>query len=388
MAAITTISGHVSRALDVLGNTDMWIALAKPFDWNIARITSANLGPYATTIADNLVFVIDDTYTVTVTFASDISRTATQVRDVINAAATGVHVSLANIASVVANRVRITSPTLSTGKVEITNGNVALGFFANDTITAQASGIPSPNPETTRLYEPFAFEKIVTKTLVVPDADTHAVVVSGNQGNTFDTSVASSANGLTFTVDGSSNIVVVFPDSASTSLAVIVDYINDAAALISGDYAEVASIDASVSPPRLKLTSPTFGSTSLIDIISANPPAGLDIPTLASTTGTDGGAYRFRNDQFRAVADEDAYTEGARLVYVEAEFEYDEVPLTSWSQIGLHVDLTKAVGVPGGRTYLSGDEVLDAGVLEYLENRALTSRSVDQKELIRLVIEF
>ena len=68
----------------------------------------------------------------------------------------------------------------------------------------------------------------------------------------------------------------------------------------------------------MKLLSPTTGSLSKIEIITPNDALGIPPTVDDVVTGVDGGPIRFAQDQFRPVDIEDAYTEGARMVFIEA----------------------------------------------------------------------
>lgn len=387
--AIQTVSSHVNAAKAFYDKESIWFALAHPFDWNIARLRCTNQGPYNNGTGHDLVFEVNGfevTYSVPVNPTLAVATVVTGI----NSAAVLVDASLTGMASVSDSRVLLTAPTPGAGfaSIEITTGSDVLGFLEGESITATAGGtsVPSPNPATRKLMEPFAFKKVVVKEFVIPDEDTAATIVSGNGGSTFNVSVASGGNVFTFKVNGSSDIVVTFPDSAALPMATVLNYINTAANGVSPDFASVATSDNSFSPPRVRITSPTEGSTSSIQVVVGSPVASLNIST-GTTTGTDGGAIKFRQDQFATVDVADIYDEGARIIYISAEFKYDEVPLESWTQLGVLTDLEPIAGLES-REYLAIDEVENFGILEFLEHRRLTARSIDQKELVRLAIEF
>ena len=187
--------------------------------------------------------------------------------------------------------------------------------------------------------------------------------------------------------DFPTTISVTLPAGTTVPLATIVTFINAAGLAVSPDFGAIADIDASESPPALKLLSPTTGSLSKIEIITPNDALGIPPTVDDVVTGVDGGPIRFAQDQFRPVDIEDAYTEGARMVFIEAEFRYSQVPLRPWTQVGVVSGVVPITGLEA-RTYLSFSEVQDFGVLEFLDNRPLTPRAADQVETLRLVVEF
>jgi hypothetical protein len=207
--------------------------------------------------------------------------------------------------------------------------------------------------------------------------------------------------GYTFTTTGDFNLSfkvdnnvlwtvnVVFGTPTQT-IGNVVSTINAAAALVSPDLAAIATIDGTVTPPRVKLTSPTTGGSSMIQILTTCAAVGFG--SLTTVTGTPGGAISFRNDQFDSVLVGDAYTESARMVYLQSEFPYDTYfPIDAgsdhWAQVGIVSGVVPVTGLES-RDHLEFDEVSDFGILEFIDNRELTPRSIDQSEVVRLLIEF
>lgn len=95
-----------------------------------------------------------------------------------------------------------------------------------------------------------------------------------------------------------------------------------------------------------------------------------------------------------------ALIEGAKYVYVECYLNYDSFPVTdattglplSYRQIGLCTKVTpntedilkSAAYTTGGTT----DEYTSLGILEILDNRVPSTRDINQRELISLIVEF
>lgn len=394
MTAVLAIDGRVARAIEMVNRTDLWVALARPYAWSVARLTGTVAGPFTVASTHDFIFSING-FEVTYSVPSGASQAAVDIANGINAAAALVDASLASVASVVTNFIRITAPTpgVGTASISVDQGSDDLGFLTGKTYTVPddlaENPIPPPDPSQRELFEPFVYAKINTSSLVVPDADTSAVVTGTVQGNTFDTSIASDANTLTFTVDGSAPIVVTFPDSMSTPLASVLSTINTAAQAIDGSFSNVARVDGTVSPPRVKIVSPTSGSTSTVEVTSPSPASGSEGLGIAvqSVSGTDGGAIEFRSNQYATVLEADAYDEGARWVYLSAEFAYDEAPVESYSQIGLVGALVPAGGF-GAATLLEPDNVDDPGILEVIDHIDLTNRNANHKETVQIVVEF
>lgn len=87
-----------------------------------------------------------------------------------------------------------------------------------------------------------------------------------------------------------------------------------------------------------------------------------------------------------------ALVEGAKYVYVECYLNYDEFPIATYRQIGLCTGVTpntedilraSAYNLIGGT-----DEFTSLGILEILDNRIPSTRDINQRELLSLIIEF
>ncbi|MNH41086.1 hypothetical protein D3C79_1025180 [compost metagenome] len=66
----------------------------------------------------------------------------------------------------------------------------------------------------------------------------------------------------------------------------------------------------------------------------------------------------------------------------------DELPLTSYRQIGFYSELELETGVPTNQLVLLPSDVADPGLLEVVDNRKVTHRQSDQSEKLSFIIEF
>lgn len=141
-----------------------------------------------------------------------------------------------------------------------------------------------------------------------------------------------------------------------------------------------------------------IGRTAAWDVESA-PPApsviatGLDTPicyaplTRACLVVADvGGDISFGGDTYQTVAEEDAYTLGATQVYLEAQLDGADAPLSTYRQAGLFTGLTKTGGAGAG--ILLPADVTDPGTLEVLDNRQPTYRAADTLDVIAHLLQF
>lgn len=86
-----------------------------------------------------------------------------------------------------------------------------------------------------------------------------------------------------------------------------------------------------------------------------------------------------------------ALIEGAKYVYVEAYFEYDEIPLTTYRQIGLFTHVkpdTKDILLSAEFSTTNQDEYTDLGILEVIDNRIPDTRDINKRELCSMIVEF
>lgn len=86
-----------------------------------------------------------------------------------------------------------------------------------------------------------------------------------------------------------------------------------------------------------------------------------------------------------------ALIEGAKYVYADCYLNYDQFPIVTYRQIGLCSEVTPAnESVLRTATYSATglDEFTFGGVLEILDNRAPSTRDIDQRELLSVIIEF
>lgn len=399
MVAIQTVSGRISRALDFLSKTDVWLALAHPFNWDVARLTGIAVEPFVVATGAAFRFEINGVAYAPVipaaTYAT-IGALVTLLQGLVPAISTA-------ISGTTDKRLRITAPVPVSGPQYVSISaptTVAeetlldlLGFLEGEISTAAPAAImdpiPPPNPTTRRLLEPFGLEKVnqVTKGIVVPNPATQATIIGTVRANTFDLSVPPN-HLLAFYIDDDPTVIsVTFPAGVAVTLSTAVTYINAAAILVSPDYGTVADIDGTTLPPALRLRSPTKGSTSKIDILTGNAAFGIPMSPYV-VTGNAGGAIRFRNDQFDYLPPlADPYEYGSALVFISARFPYDQVPLNPYSQVGVLTGVVPKAGFLA-RTYLVFSETDDFGVLEFLDHRRLTPRALDQSETVSLVIEF
>lgn len=83
----------------------------------------------------------------------------------------------------------------------------------------------------------------------------------------------------------------------------------------------------------------------------------------------------YGKQKFVLVPDEQAYTEKAMMVYIEAEVVEDELPLGTFRQVGIHTDVIPKNGVT--KEALLPSDITSAGILQFFDNRQQQNRTAD-----------
>lgn len=131
-----------------------------------------------------------------------------------------------------------------------------------------------------------------------------------------------------------------------------------------------------------KPTSPS--ATDKVDVVVGYKKVGTAYPVVKDATN---GTISFNGTKWRLVTPDNAYTEGARWIYVTASIDYSELPVgVSYRQIGITTGLQKVDGVTTDA--LLPTQVKDPGILQTLDNRTPIYREASQREQIIQVIEF
>jgi hypothetical protein len=96
--------------------------------------------------------------------------------------------------------------------------------------------------------------------------------------------------------------------------------------------------------------------------------------------------------KYRFIADEDAITEASHFIYLRVRFnpalneDMGVPPKDSFRQVGIYTDLIPAGGFENA-TFLLPEQVVDVGVLEYVDNDVKTMITRTRIDVIEIVIE-
>lgn len=95
----------------------------------------------------------------------------------------------------------------------------------------------------------------------------------------------------------------------------------------------------------------------------------------------DGSAWSIVNTS-------DAYTRGARWVYIDCNIKSTDLPLVIYRQVGLCINLVVSDPSYAGYATLLPNQVSSQGTLYLLDNSGPTTRKANQKETLSYILEF
>lgn len=102
----------------------------------------------------------------------------------------------------------------------------------------------------------------------------------------------------------------------------------------------------------------------------------------------DEGEIEYYDGNYTELTEDEAYETGARHVYVEANFRYDEHPLVDYRQVTVLTGLVRADGVSGALNELVPAEVAETGYVEQIANQIAVTRNLQDRQVIGLILEF
>lgn len=132
---------------------------------------------------------------------------------------------------------------------------------------------------------------------------------------------------------------------------------------------------------------PPIPASSLVALTYVSGYRKIDTKQMVVRDDTN-GTIVFPDSKWRIVTPAEAYTEGAKSVYLETTIQYDELPLGFYRQLGVFTGLTPAEGVPGGQMALLPAEVEDVGTLEVVEYLVKSERIATKKEKLTTIVQF
>ena len=100
------------------------------------------------------------------------------------------------------------------------------------------------------------------------------------------------------------------------------------------------------------------------------------------------GEISYRGHKWKIVSPDNAYSEGARWVYLSAIVTDSDLPLETYRQVGVVTSVEVHEDVPPGTTALRPDKITNPGILETIDNRKPTTRDIDQVEKLSIILEF
>lgn len=91
--------------------------------------------------------------------------------------------------------------------------------------------------------------------------------------------------------------------------------------------------------------------------------------------------------KYKTVADVDAYTQLANMVYLKSTLDFAELVGSEFRQVGIYSGLIKVEGVPGGQTLLLPADVSSPGRLEILQNTKVYHKYAESQRDLEIIIK-
>ena len=101
-------------------------------------------------------------------------------------------------------------------------------------------------------------------------------------------------------------------------------------------------------------------------------------------TDTNKEKITFNNNSWTIINQEDAIQEGAKWAYFESKIVGNELPLGTYRQVGISINVKPR----SQKSALLPSEVEDTGTLLFYDNKQFQNRTNDVSNLERLIVEF
>lgn len=91
-----------------------------------------------------------------------------------------------------------------------------------------------------------------------------------------------------------------------------------------------------------------------------------------------------------SIVEAGAVVEGAKYVYLDCYLEYEKFPIVTYRQVGLCTGVTpdnESVLRAAEYSSTGSNEFTSTGILEIIDNRPPSTRDIDQRELLSLIVE-
>lgn len=132
---------------------------------------------------------------------------------------------------------------------------------------------------------------------------------------------------------------------------------------------------------------PPSPSVSSIEVEEAIVYVKAEVVSLCKTISSNPDVT-VRGQGYKYVLPVDAVEEFARFIYIRARFDPSNgQPYDTFRQIGVFSNL-EPTQAHANDLWLAPANVLDEGILEYIENNAPTVMNLNRQEVIQVIIEF
>lgn len=101
----------------------------------------------------------------------------------------------------------------------------------------------------------------------------------------------------------------------------------------------------------------------------------------------ENGELTDKTGNWKIVNVDDAFTSKARHVYIETTIDYSKMPVKEYRQVGIYSSIILVPDTSTTQYWYSPQEVSSTGVLELYENCTVSTRLVDESEVISVVVQ-
>ena len=129
---------------------------------------------------------------------------------------------------------------------------------------------------------------------------------------------------------------------------------------------------------------PLSNTTQLEEIVGYKRVSKAVLVRPTRETDTNKEKITFNNNSWTIINQEDAIKEGAKWAYFESKVLGNELPLGTYRQVGISINVKSR----SQKSALLPSEVEDKGTLLFYDNKQFQNRTNDVSNLERLIVEF
>lgn len=127
---------------------------------------------------------------------------------------------------------------------------------------------------------------------------------------------------------------------------------------------------------------PSVDATSIDELIGMKK-----VENKVLVTPDESGTIVYRDQTWRKISAEEAIKLGAHWVYLETSIYYEDLPASSYRQIGVFSRVKGTDGNLATASTLLPADISDIGILEILDQRKVVTRNEDSRDTFSMIVE-